>query len=109
MQFRFEKTAQLFGNRCGFWNCSKTAILGHMSGPHIENGTNHLGLPSDSAIGPSNLGPSDSQVGAIHWASPVSGRAGPDKIRPERRLLEAPMDRIRSYPLLLNSNLKACF
>ena len=83
--------------------------LGHMAGPHTGNDANHLGLPSDSAIGPSNLGPSDSQVGAIHWASPVSGRAGPDKIRPERRLLEAPMDRMRSYPLLLNSDLKASF
>ena len=30
--------------------------LGHMAGPSIGNGANHLGLPSDSAIGPSNLG-----------------------------------------------------
>ena len=39
-----------------------------IAGPHTENGANHLGLPSDGAIGPSDLGPSDSQVGAIHRA-----------------------------------------
>ena len=41
-----------------------------MAGPHIENGANHLGLPSDGANGPSDLGLSDSQVGAIHRAFP---------------------------------------
>ena len=79
-----------------------------MAGPHTENGANHLGLPSDCANGPNNLGPKDS-----HWRHSLGltgGWAhGPDKIRPERRLLEAPMDRMRSYPLLLNSNSKACF
>ena len=70
-----------------------------MAGPHTENGANHLGLPSDCANGPSNLGPSGSQNGAIHRASPVSGREGPNEIRPECWLLEAPMDRMRSYPL----------
>ena len=39
--------------------------LGHMAGPHTENGANHLGLPSDSAIGPSNLGPDDFQLAPI--------------------------------------------
>ena len=52
------------------------------------------------------------QTGPVTWVQvilkmapftgpfPVNGRAGPDKIRPERRLLEAPMDRMRSYPLV---------
>ena len=45
-----------------FWKLSKTAKNGHMAGPSIGNGANHLGLPSDGAIGPSNSGPIDSQV-----------------------------------------------
>ena len=59
-QFRFGKTAQSFRNRCSFGIVPSLQELGHMAGPHIENGANHLGLPSDGAIGPSNLGPSDS-------------------------------------------------
>ena len=38
----------------------KLRNLGHIAGPSIGNGANHLGLPSDGAIGPSNLGPGDS-------------------------------------------------
>ena len=60
-----------------------------MAGPNTGNGANHLGLPSDSAIGPSNLGPGDSQVGANHWASSSDWALGPNWIRPEPRLLEA--------------------
>ena len=51
--------------------------LGHMTGPSIGNDANHLGLPSDSAIGPSNLGPNDSQLAPITGPRPVIGRSGP--------------------------------
>ena len=68
--FSFWKNDAVFGNRYSFGNCPRLLILGHMAGPSIGNGANHLGLPSDSAIGPSNLGPSDSLVGAIHRAFP---------------------------------------
>ena len=69
-QFHFGKTAQLFGNRCSFGIVPSLRNWAIMAGPNIENGANHLGLPSDGAIGPSDLGPSDSQVGAIHRAFP---------------------------------------
>ena len=59
-----------FGNRYSFGNCPKTVKMGHMAGPSTGNGANHLGLPSDGAIRPSDLGPSDSLVGAIHRAFP---------------------------------------
>ena len=51
--------------------------LGHMAGPNTGNGANHLGLPSDSAIGPNNLGPGDSQLAPITGPRPVIGRLGP--------------------------------
>ena len=56
--------------------------LGHMAGPSIGNGANHLGLPSDSAIGPSNLGPDDSQLAPITGPRPVIGRSGPIRFGP---------------------------
>ena len=43
-----------------FWKLPKTGKMGHMAGPKHRDGANHLGLPSDGAIGPSNLGPVDS-------------------------------------------------
>ena len=51
--------------------------LGHMAGPHTGDGANHLGVPSDSAIGPSNLGLSDSLSAPITGPRPVIGRSGP--------------------------------
>ena len=56
--------------------------LGHMAGPHTGNGANHLGLPSDSAIGPSNLGPDDSQLAPITGPRPVIGPSGPIRFGP---------------------------
>ena len=88
-----------------FWNCSKSAKLGHIGRPTLTLAPLTLGLPSEGANGPSNLGPRDFQLPLIHQASPVSGRAGPNEIQPERRLLEDPMDRMRSYPLISNLNL----
>ena len=65
--------------------------------PTTENGATHLGLPSECANGPSNLGP---RTLSRRHSLGLSGEwtHGPNKIRPERRLLEAPMDRMRSYP-----------
>ena len=47
--------------------------LGHMAGPSIGNGANHLGLPNDGEIGPSNSGPVDSQEAPITGPRPVIG------------------------------------
>ena len=56
--------------------------LGHMAGPSIGNGANHLGLPSDGEIGPSNSGPVDSQEATITGPRPVIGpRAQLDSAR----------------------------
>ena len=56
--------------------------LGHMAGPSIGNGANHLGLPSDGEIGPSNSGPVDSQEAPITGPCPVIGpRAQLDSAR----------------------------
>ena len=57
--FSFWKNDAVFGNRYSFGNCPRLLILGHMAGPMHRDGANHLGLPSDGAIGPSNSGPSD--------------------------------------------------
>ena len=57
--FLFWENDAVFGNRYSFWKLSKTAKMGHMAGPKHRDGANHLGLPSDGAIGPTNLGPGD--------------------------------------------------
>ena len=59
--FSFWENDAVFGNRYSFGNCPRLLKMGHMAGPSIGNGANHLGLPSDGAIGPSNLGPGDSK------------------------------------------------
>ena len=65
---------------------------------HTKEWRQSLGLSSDCGNGPRNLGLSLPSLAPIHRASPVSGRSGPNGIRPERRLLEVPMDRINHYP-----------
>ena len=72
--FSFWKNDAVFGNRYSFGNCPKLLILGHMAGPSIGNGANHLGLPNDGEIGPSNLGPRDALLAPITGPSPVIGR-----------------------------------
>ena len=69
----FGKTTLFFGNRYSFGNCPRLLKMGHMAGPSIGNGANHLGLPSDGAIEPSNSGPVDSQVAPITGPRPVIG------------------------------------
>ena len=65
-----------------FWKLSKTAKNGPHGRPKQGNGANHLGLPSDGAIGPSNSGPVDSQVAPITGPRPVIGpRAQLDSAR----------------------------
>ena len=63
-----ENGTVLFGNRCSFGIVPSLQQLGHMAGPPLRMAPITLGLPSDYANGPSNLGPRDSQVGAIHRA-----------------------------------------
>ena len=57
--FSFWENDAVFGNRYSFGNYPRLLKMGHVAGPSIGNGANHLGLPSDGAIGPSNSGPSD--------------------------------------------------
>ena len=54
-----------FGNRYVFGNYSKATKMGHMAGPLLGNGANH-------------------------WASSSDWALGPNLIRLELRLLEAP-------------------
>ena len=77
MQFRFGKTAQLFGNRCSFWNCSKTAELGHMAGTHYWMAPLSLGFPSECAVGSSNIGPRSFLLALIIRACPFFVQLGP--------------------------------
>ena len=80
--FSFWENDAVFGNRYSFGNCPRLQKMGHMAGPSIGNGANHLGLPSDGAIGPSNSGPVDSQVAPITGPRPVIGpRAQSDSAR----------------------------
>ena len=80
--FSFWENDAVFGNRYSFGNCPRLLILGHMAGPMHRDGANHLGLPSDGAIGPSNSGPVDSQVAPITGPRPVIGpRAQSDSAR----------------------------
>ena len=80
--FSFWENDAVFGNRYSFGNCPRLLKMGHMAGPSIGNGANHLGLPSDGAIGPSNSGPGDSQVAPITGPRPVIGpRAQSDSAR----------------------------
>ena len=48
--FSFWENDAVFGNRYSFGNCPRLQNLGHMAGPSIGNGANHLGLPSDGEI-----------------------------------------------------------
>ena len=80
--FSFWENDAVFGNRYSFGNCPRLLILGHMAGPMHRDGANHLGLPSDGAIGPSNLGPGDSYLAPITGPRPVIGpRAQLDSAR----------------------------
>ena len=80
--FPFWENDAVFGNRYSFGNCPRLLILGHMAGPMHRDGANHLGLPSDGAIGPSNSGPVDSQLTPITGPRPVIGpRAQSDSAR----------------------------
>ena len=80
--FSFWENDAVFGNRYRFGNSPRLLKMGHMAGPSIGNGANHLGLPSDSAIGPSNLGPDNLQLAPITGPCPVIGRSGPIRFGP---------------------------
>ena len=68
-QFRFlEKRRSFIRKSVQFWNCFKSARIGPYGRPITEIGATHLGLPSECANGPSNLGPRILKVGAIHQA-----------------------------------------
>ena len=80
--FSFWENDAVFGNRYSFGNCPRLLKMGHMAGPTNGNGANHLGLPSDGAIGPSNSGPVDSQKAPITGPRPVIGPSGPIRFGP---------------------------
>ena len=69
--FSFWENDAVFGNRYSFGNCPRLLITGPHGRPKHRDGANHLGLPSDGAIGPSNSGPGDSQVAPITGPRPV--------------------------------------
>ena len=71
--------------------------LGHMAGPPLRMAPLTWACPVSVQTGPVTWAQGLS-VGAIYWASTGEWAHGPNEIRPERRLLEAPMDRMRSYP-----------
>ena len=120
----WENVAAKFGNRCSFWNCSKTAELGQLGRPTTDDWHHlswvsqvwvelgpitwaqsliqfapvNLGLPSTCAIGPGNLGPMDA------WLAPITGLhqwlGAWSKCDLARALASrSPEDKIRSYPL----------
>ena len=78
----FWENDAVFRKSVQFWKLSKTAKNGPHGRPKQGNGANHLGLPSDGAIGPSNSGPSYPQLAPITGPRPVIGPSGPIRFGP---------------------------
>ena len=94
----WENGAVLFENRCSFEIVSSLQELGQMAGPSLRLAPLTWACPVSVLMGPVTWAQGLS-VGAIHWALSGEWTRGPNKIRREHRHLEAPMDRMRSYPL----------
>ena len=73
----WETVATILGNRCGFWNCSKPAELGHLGRPTTDIGATCLGLPKWVELGPVTWAQSLVQSALDIWASPVLVQSGP--------------------------------
>ena len=96
-QFRFGKTAQFFSEIGAVLKLFQYVRIGPNGRPTLRMAPLTWACPVSVQTGPVTWAQGLS-VGANHWASTGEWAHGPNEIRPEHWLLEAPMDRMRSYP-----------